>query len=99
VRWTGRAATSPASAPLSTYGAKSAAHLSRLGFTAWTTPLWTLVLLRLAGLLAGWVDAVVGGGSRPVWPALVIRLPGASPVQILATNKIRGRSAVRRSIR
>ena len=51
--------------------------------------LWTLVLLGLAGLLAGWVDAVVGGGGLVQLPALVIGLPGASPVQILATNKPR----------
>ena len=50
--------------------------------------LWTLVLLGLAGLLAGWVDAVVGGGGLVQLPALVIGLPGASPVQILATNKL-----------
>jgi hypothetical protein len=49
---------------------------------------WTLVLLALAGLLAGWVDAVVGGGGLIQLPALVIGLPGASPVQILATNKL-----------
>jgi uncharacterized membrane protein YfcA len=50
--------------------------------------LWTLVLLALAGLLAGWVDAVVGGGGLIQLPALVVGLPGASPVQILATNKL-----------
>ncbi|GAB2745943.1 TSUP family transporter [Nocardioides pakistanensis] len=50
--------------------------------------LWTYVLLGLAGLLAGWVDAVVGGGGLIQLPALVIGLPGAAPVQILATNKL-----------
>jgi uncharacterized membrane protein YfcA len=50
--------------------------------------LWTFMLLALAGLLAGWVDAVVGGGGLIQLPALVIGLPGASPVQILATNKL-----------
>jgi uncharacterized membrane protein YfcA len=50
--------------------------------------LWTLVLLALAGLGAGWVDAVVGGGGLIQLPALVVGLPGASPVQILATNKL-----------
>lgn len=49
---------------------------------------WTLVLLGLAGLLAGWVDAVVGGGGLVQLPALVLGLPGASPVQVLATNKL-----------
>jgi len=50
--------------------------------------LWILVLLGLAGLLAGWVDAVVGGGGLIQLPALLVGLPGASPVQILATNKL-----------
>ena len=50
--------------------------------------LWTFVLLALAGLLAGWIDAVVGGGGLIQLPALVVGLPGASPVQILATNKL-----------
>jgi uncharacterized membrane protein YfcA len=47
-----------------------------------------LVLLALAGLLAGFVDAVVGGGGLVQLPALVLGLPGASPVQVLATNKL-----------
>jgi uncharacterized membrane protein YfcA len=50
--------------------------------------LWTFALLALAGLLAGWVDAVVGGGGLIQLPALVVGLPGAAPVQILATNKL-----------
>lgn len=50
--------------------------------------LWTFALLAFAGLLAGWVDAVVGGGGLVQLPALVVGLPGASPVQILATNKL-----------
>lgn len=50
--------------------------------------LWTIALLALAGLGAGWVDAVVGGGGLMQLPALVIGFPGASPVQILATNKL-----------
>jgi uncharacterized membrane protein YfcA len=48
----------------------------------------TLLLLMLAGLAAGWVDAVVGGGGLIQLPALVLGLPGAAPVQILATNKL-----------
>jgi len=47
-----------------------------------------LVLLGLAALAAGFVDAVVGGGGLIQLPALLIGLPGASPVQILATNKV-----------
>jgi uncharacterized membrane protein YfcA len=50
--------------------------------------LWTLVLLAGAALLAGWVDAVVGGGGLIQLPALLVGLPGATPVQILATNKL-----------
>ncbi|HSE70892.1 MAG TPA: TSUP family transporter [Nocardioidaceae bacterium] len=50
--------------------------------------LWTLLLLGAAALLAGWVDAVVGGGGLVQLPALLIGLPSASPVQILATNKL-----------
>jgi uncharacterized membrane protein YfcA len=48
----------------------------------------TLVLLALAALAAGFVDAVVGGGGLIQLPALVLGLPGASPVQVLATNKL-----------
>ncbi|HET6563576.1 MAG TPA: TSUP family transporter [Marmoricola sp.] len=47
-----------------------------------------LALLALAGFFAGFVDAVVGGGGLVQLPALVLGLPGASPVQILATNKL-----------
>jgi uncharacterized membrane protein YfcA len=47
-----------------------------------------LVLLGLAGLTAGFVDAVVGGGGLIQLPALLIGLPGAAPVNILATNKL-----------
>jgi uncharacterized protein len=48
----------------------------------------TLVLLALAGLAAGFVDAVVGGGGLVQLPALLIGLPAASPVNVLATNKL-----------
>ncbi|MFC7501899.1 sulfite exporter TauE/SafE family protein [Nocardioides sp. GCM10030258] len=50
--------------------------------------LTVLALLALAALTAGFVDAVVGGGGLVQLPALLLGLPGASPVQILATNKI-----------
>lgn len=46
------------------------------------------LLLGLAALAAGFVDAVVGGGGLIQLPALVIGLPGAAPVQLLATNKL-----------
>lgn len=51
---------------------------------------WTLGLLALAGLFAGFVDAVVGGGGLVQLPALVVAFPSATPVQILATNKLAG---------
>lgn len=50
--------------------------------------LLVLVLLGVAGLTAGFVDAAVGGGGLIQLPALVIGLPGATPVQVLATNKL-----------
>lgn len=46
------------------------------------------LLLALAALAAGFVDAVVGGGGLVQLPALLVGLPGAAPVQILATNKL-----------
>ncbi len=46
-----------------------------------------LVLLVLAAGAAGWVDAVVGGGGLLQLPALLL-VPGISPVQALATNKL-----------
>jgi len=47
-----------------------------------------LGLLALAGFAAGWIDAVVGGGGLIQLPALLIGLPGATPAQLLATNKV-----------
>jgi uncharacterized protein len=49
----------------------------------------TVVLLLVAALLAGWVDAVVGGGGLLQLPALLL-VPGVSPLQALATNKLAG---------
>src|SRR5688572_9931607 len=39
--------------------------------------------------MAGWVDAVVGSGGLVQLPALLL-VPGISPVQALATNKLAG---------
>ncbi|MGA8845415.1 MAG: TSUP family transporter [Nocardioides sp.] len=50
--------------------------------------LQVLGLLALAALAAGFVDAVVGGGGLIQLPALLLGLPGATPVQVLATNKL-----------
>ncbi|EWT00334.1 membrane protein [Intrasporangium oryzae NRRL B-24470] len=47
----------------------------------------TLAMLGLAAFAAGWIDAVVGGGGLVQLPALLLALPGASPAQLLATNK------------
>ncbi|WP_448058759.1 sulfite exporter TauE/SafE family protein [Cellulomonas hominis] len=49
----------------------------------------TVLLLVLAGFVAGWVDAVVGGGGLVQLPALLL-VPGIAPVQALATNKLAG---------
>ena len=46
-----------------------------------------LALVLLAGFMAGFVDAVVGGGGLIQLPALLL-IPGLSPVQALATNKL-----------
>jgi uncharacterized membrane protein YfcA len=50
--------------------------------------LTVLVLLGLAAVAAGFVDAVVGGGGLIQLPALLLGLPNAAPTQILATNKL-----------
>jgi uncharacterized membrane protein YfcA len=50
--------------------------------------LTVLALLALAALAAGFVDAVVGGGGLVQLPALLLGLPGATPVEVLATNKL-----------
>ncbi|WP_442918980.1 TSUP family transporter [Leucobacter sp. VD1] len=49
----------------------------------WTT----LALLFAAAFAAGWIDAVVGGGGLIQLPALLL-VPGITPVQALATNKL-----------
>ena len=47
-----------------------------------TVPL--LALLFVAGLTAGWIDAVVGGGGLVQLPALLL-VPGLSPARICST--------------
>ena len=47
----------------------------------------TIILIVVAGFSAGWVDAVVGGGGLLQLPALLL-VPGITPVQALATNKM-----------
>jgi uncharacterized membrane protein YfcA len=46
------------------------------------------LLLILAAFLAGFVDAIAGGGGLITVPALL--LAGANPVEALATNKLQG---------
>ncbi|WP_426566538.1 sulfite exporter TauE/SafE family protein [Angustibacter sp. McL0619] len=49
----------------------------------------TVVLLLVAALVAGWVDAVAGGGGLIQLPALLIGLgPGTPAIYSLATNKL-----------
>jgi len=48
-----------------------------------------LLLLMLAALLAGFIDAVVGGGGLITVPALMIALPAGTPLPtLLGTNKV-----------
>lgn len=46
-----------------------------------------LVLVVVAAFGAGWIDAVVGGGGLLQLPAVLL-IPGITPVQALATNKL-----------
>ncbi len=45
-----------------------------------------LLLLCLAGLLAGFIDAIAGGGGMITIPAML--LAGIPPLQVLGTNKL-----------
>ena len=48
-----------------------------------------ILLLMLAALLAGFIDAVVGGGGLITVPALMIALPTGTPLPtLLGTNKV-----------
>ncbi|WP_116113059.1 sulfite exporter TauE/SafE family protein [Austwickia chelonae] len=49
--------------------------------------LTVLLSLTAAAFFAGWIDAVVGGGGLVQLPALMVALPQAAPVYLLATNK------------
>jgi len=51
-------------------------------------PIEILLLLFLAAVIAGWVDAVAGGGGMITVPALM--LVGFSPTTAIATNKLQG---------
>jgi len=45
------------------------------------------IFMVCAALAAGWIDAVVGGGGLLQLPALLL-VPGITPVEALATNKL-----------
>ncbi|WP_427016962.1 sulfite exporter TauE/SafE family protein [Pseudarthrobacter sp. P1] len=47
----------------------------------------TALLVVVAGFGAGWIDAVVGGGGLIQLPVMLM-VPGITPVQALATNKM-----------
>ena len=47
-----------------------------------------ILLLLLAGLLAGGIDAIAGGGGLIALPALLFA--GLTPAEALATNKLQG---------
>ncbi|MET9292501.1 TSUP family transporter [Streptomyces sp. NPDC003077] len=49
--------------------------------------LTTLLLLCVAALAAGWIDAVVGGGGLLLLPALLVGLPHTPAAFVLGTNK------------
>ena len=51
-------------------------------------PFSTLATLALVGLVAGFVDAIAGGGALLTVPALA--LAGLDPVAAVATNKVNG---------
>ncbi len=45
------------------------------------------IIVSLASLLAGFVDAIVGGGGLILVPALFATFPTAPPATMLGTNK------------
>lgn len=49
-------------------------------------PLWILTLLILSGFIAGYIDAIAGGGG--MIQALALLMAGVPPINTLATNKV-----------
>ena len=47
-----------------------------------------LIIVTLASLLAGFVDAIVGGGGLILLPALFTVFPAAPPATLFGTNKV-----------
>ncbi len=61
----------------------------RCAAEAVSLPEHVIALLILAALLAGWVDAVVGGGGLIQLPGLLLGMPSDTPVASVAgTNKV-----------
>jgi uncharacterized protein len=50
-------------------------------------PMSELLIVALASGLAGFVDAIVGGGGLVLLPALFATFPTASPATLMGTNK------------
>jgi len=48
---------------------------------------WEWIVVTLASLLAGFVDAIVGGGGLILLPALFATFPAATPATLLGTSK------------
>lgn len=46
------------------------------------------VLLIIGAGFAGWVDAIVGGGGLILIPLIMLLMPGLSPAQVMASNKV-----------
>ena len=46
-----------------------------------------IIFLMFAAFIAGWVDAIGGGGGLIQFPALLFGLPNATPAQLLGINK------------
>jgi uncharacterized membrane protein YfcA len=53
----------------------------------WNLDMLELVTVALASLLAGFIDAVAGGGGLVLVPALFSTFPNAAPATLLGTNK------------
>ncbi|PIE45053.1 MAG: hypothetical protein CSA45_04630 [Gammaproteobacteria bacterium] len=49
-------------------------------------PVWTLTLLVFAGFIAGYIDAIAGGGG--MIQTLALLMAGVPPIATLATNKV-----------
>lgn len=49
--------------------------------------MWDVLIVALASGLAGFVDAIVGGGGLILLPALFAMYPNAPPASLMGTNK------------